>query len=74
MNMLKLMNGMSKLLTEPCLAMHSRSYAVAKRKMIRKEYFVYTPKMKSRYKGNPYPKYIHTYFTKKYLCCLFCYT
>ncbi|XP_066935728.1 large ribosomal subunit protein bL9-like [Clytia hemisphaerica] len=34
----------------------ARQYAVAKRKMIRKEYFVYRPKMKSRYRGNPNPR------------------
>ena len=34
-----------------------RNYAVPKRKMIRKPYFVYKPKMKSRYKGNPNPRF-----------------
>ena len=39
-----------------------RHYAVPKRKMIRKPFFVYKPKMKSRYKGNPNPRSVKINF------------
>ena len=58
--MLSSVTGLMKALRVSHPAQHQivRHYAVPKRKMIRKTYFVYKPKMKSRYKGNPNPRFI----------------
>ena len=40
---------------QPTVSMQIRT-AVSKRRLIRKEWFVYKPNMKSRYKGNPNPR------------------
>lgn len=57
--MLQALCGAVKYLTpSTSLMMSVRNYAVPKHKMVRKKYFVYKPQMKSRYKGNPNPRYM----------------
>lgn len=56
--MLRLVSYVGRTLVETAYyqpLIQNRNY-VAKRKLVRKEWFVYTPRMKPRYKGNPNPR------------------